>query len=158
MESYATIDDLRGRLDWALDADEDRIARSALEDASDLARGYGRDWESATAPRLVRTLVLKAVARYLRNPDGFTQSRAGDETLAWNDAAGPDAGTVHFTNQEQKLLKALAGNGPRLVSAPISAWGPQRKHPAHMRPSPGMVAVEGGERPFPLYACEDWPW
>jgi len=62
-------------LDWALDEDERRLAASALEDASDLAREYGRDWTPETVPRLVRTLVLAACVRYLRNPDGYTQSR-----------------------------------------------------------------------------------
>ena len=152
MEPFATLDELTGRLDWTLDADELRIAATALEDASDLARGYGRDWDAATAPRLVRTLVLKACKRYMPNPNGYTQSRAGDETLGWNDAAGENAGTVYFTADEQKLLKGLAGKAPGLVSAPITAWGPQRKRPV------GLVPVEGGQKPFPLYADEVDPW
>lgn len=151
MQPYASLTDLLDRLDWALDADELRIASGALEDASDLARGYGRDWEPEAAPRLVRTLVLKAAVRYLRNPDGYTQSRAGDETLSWNDAAGTDAGTVFFTAEEQKLLKGLAGKAAGLVSAPITAWGPQR------RPGVGYVPVDAG-KPFPLYASDGDPW
>jgi hypothetical protein len=31
---YATLDELRARLDWELDEDEMRIAAGALEDAS----------------------------------------------------------------------------------------------------------------------------
>ena len=82
MEPFATLDELKFRLPWTLDTDEERDASGALEDASDLARGYGRDWVDAPdAPRLVRTLVLKAVKRYMNNPEGITQSRAGDETL-----------------------------------------------------------------------------
>ncbi|WP_234373371.1 hypothetical protein [Streptomyces sp. H-KF8] len=50
----------------------------ALDDASDLAATYGRDWPEDTAPRLVNTLATKSAARYLRNPNGYTQSRAGD--------------------------------------------------------------------------------
>ncbi|MCX4396044.1 hypothetical protein ACFVZJ_05320 [Streptomyces sp. NPDC058322] len=38
----ATLDDLKGRLDWDLD-DELRIAAGALDDASDLAATHGRD-------------------------------------------------------------------------------------------------------------------
>jgi hypothetical protein len=152
VESFATIDELVQRLDWTLDADEARIAATALEDASNLACGYGRDWQPDAVPRLVRTLVLKAAARYLHNPGGYTQSRAGDETLGWNDAAGENAGTVYFTAEEQKLLKGLAGKAPGLVSAPITAWGPQRKAPV------GLVPVEGGQKPFPLFADEVDPW
>ena len=152
MGPLATLDELTSRLDWTLDADELRIAAGALEDASDLARGYGRDWDAVSVPRLVRTLVLKACKRYMSNPNGYTQSRAGDETLGWNDAAGENAGTVYFTADEQKLLKGLAGKAPGIVSAPITAWGPQRQRPV------GLVPVERGEKPFPLYADEVDPW
>ncbi|MFD7750665.1 hypothetical protein [Streptomyces sp. NPDC059757] len=106
---YATLDELKGRLDWDPDPDEQRIAAGALEDASDLAATYGREWAEDSAPRLVKTLVLKSAARYLRNPNGYTQSRAGDETLAWSDI-GRDAGTVYFTREEIRLPGALAGH------------------------------------------------
>lgn len=72
----ATLADLDCRIDWALDHDEKRLAASALEDASDLAHGYGRDWTPDNVPRLVRVLVLAACVRYLRNRDGYTQSRS----------------------------------------------------------------------------------
>jgi hypothetical protein len=87
----------------------------------------------------------------MRNPDGYTQSRAGDESLAWNDAAGENAGTVYFTEGEIKLLRSLAGKTPTLASAPISAWGPQRKAPI------GLVPTRGGKS-FPMFGCEDTPW
>lgn len=94
---YAALDDLR-------------IATGALEDASDLAATYGREWGEDTAPRFVRTLVLKSAVRYVRNPNGYTQSRAGDETLAWSDAHGRDSGSVYFTRDEIRLLEELAGH------------------------------------------------
>lgn len=151
--AYATLDDLKGRLDWALDADEERIATTALEDASDLAAHYGRDWPEESAPRMVRTLVLKACKRYMSNPDGFTQSRAGDETLGWNDAAGENAGTVYFTAEEQKLLTGLAGRNPGLYTASVTAWQSVR------RPvTAGLVPVHDGTKPFPLFADEVEPW
>ncbi|MEU7400079.1 hypothetical protein [Streptomyces sp. NPDC044948] len=152
--AYATLDDLKGRLDWTLDADEERIATSALEDASDLAAHYGRDWPEDTAPRMVRTLVLKACKRYMSNPDGFTQSRAGDETLGWNDAAGENAGTVYFTGEEQKLLASLAGRNSGLYISDVTAWRSQR------RPvSVGLVPVDfPGGKEFPFYADETEPW
>ncbi|MCY0921668.1 MULTISPECIES: hypothetical protein [Streptomyces] len=150
--AYATLDELKGRLDWELDEDELRIGASALEDASDLAAEYGRDWATATAPRLVKTLVLKAAARYVRNPHGYTQSRAGDETLAWGDV-GRDAGSVYFTREETRLLAELAGRRPGLTSAPIIAWG--------TTPRPGgasTVPVDYGGDPFPLYGDAVSPW
>lgn len=152
MQPLATLTELTNRLDWTLDADELRIAAGALEDASDLARGYGRDWDADTAPRLVRTLVLKACRRYMNNPNGYTQSRAGDETLGWNDSGGENAGTVYFTADEQKLLKGLAGKASALTSVPVTAWGPQRPKPG------GWVPVQDGGKPFPLFADDGGPW
>lgn len=32
---------------------------------------------------MVKTLVLKPAARYMRNSNGYAQSRAGDETSPW---------------------------------------------------------------------------
>ncbi|WP_327431420.1 hypothetical protein [Streptomyces sp. NBC_01236] len=150
---YATLDELKGRLDWDLDPDELRIAVSALEDASDLVATHGRDWPEDTAPRLVKTLVLKSAARYLRNPNGYTQSRAGDETLAWSDI-GRDAGTVYFTREEIRLLEELAGRKRGISSVVVSAWG--------TKPRPrdvGHVPVDySPASPFPLFGDEVSPW
>ncbi|MEU6056980.1 hypothetical protein [Streptomyces sp. NPDC047097] len=149
---YATLDDLKERLDWTLDGDEERIALSALEDASDLAAHYGRDWPSDAAPRTVRTLVLRACKRYMSNPEGYVQSRAGDESLGWSDAAGENAGTVFFTGEEIKLLATLAGRATGLYSAGVTAWRSVR------RPvTAGLVPVENAGKPFPLFADEWGP-
>lgn len=151
--AYATLDELKERLDWDLDNDELRIAAGALEDASDLAAVYGRDWPEATPPRLVRTLVLKAAARYVRNPHGYTQSRAGDETLAWGDAHGRDAGSVYFTREEIRLLEGLAGTRPTLTSVIVSAWD-SRDRPVRA----GLVPVDYDGKPFPMFSSDGEPW
>jgi hypothetical protein len=151
--SYATLEELKGRLDWELDADEERIASGALTDASDLAATHGREWPEATVPRLVKTLVLKAAARYVRNPNGYTQSRAGDETLAWSDI-GRDAGTVYFTREEIRLLEELAGRKRGISSVVVSAWGTKRR-PRDV----GHVPVDySPASPFPLFGDEVSPW
>jgi hypothetical protein len=166
LANFATLEELKARLDWTLDADEERIATSALEDASDLASFHaGRDWPDVTsAPRLVRTLVLKACSRYMTNPSGYTQSRAGDETLGWNDTQGENAGTVYFTDDEQKLLVQIGGRKPGLVSVGVSAWNSDirryrarpRRHHGNALPA-GFVPSESG-KDFPLYASEDDVW
>lgn len=158
MADFATLDELKARLDWTLDADEERIAASALEDASDLARMYaGRDWpDAASAPRMVRTLVLKACRRYMNNPSGYVQSRAGDETLGWSDDQGENAGTVYFTHDEQKLLQEIGGRKPGLISAQVSAWN-SRRRPV----TAGLVPVAQptpDSKEFPLFADEEEPW
>ncbi|MFF3249732.1 hypothetical protein ACFYWP_01710 [Actinacidiphila glaucinigra] len=155
MANFATLDELKARLDWTLDADEERIATSALEDASDMACLYaGREWSDASVPRIVRTLVLKACKRYMNNPSGYTQSRAGDETLGWGDDQGEDAGTVHFSADERKLLQEIGGRKPGLISAQVSAWN------SVSRPvSAGLVPVDRpGEKPFPMFGADGEPW
>lgn len=153
-DAYATLAELKDRLDWTLSDAEERMAQSALIDASDLARFHGLEWSVEFAPRMVSRLVLRACARYMRNPDGFTQSRAGDETVAWNDSAGENARDVYFTRSEINLLEKLAGKGSGFGTAPVSAWGPQRKRPV------GMVPVSGpaGQDSFPLFADDEEPW
>ncbi|MGW8953495.1 hypothetical protein [Streptomyces sp. NPDC055709] len=156
MADFATLDELKARLDWTLDADEERIATASLEDASDLARAYaGRDWEPVlTAPRLVRTLVLKACKRYMNNPSGYTQSRAGDETLGWNDDAGENAGTVYFTRDEQVMLAELGGRKGGLISVEVTAWNSVRR-PVHA----GLRPVDSpGGKAFPLFGEDGEPW
>jgi hypothetical protein len=152
--AYATLDELKGRLDWDLDADELRIAAGALEDASDLAATYGREWPEETVPRLVRTLVLKAAARYMRNPNGYTQSRAGDETLAWSDAHGRDAGSVYFMREEIRLLEELAGRKRGISSVVVSAWGTKLPDSG----AGGHVPVDYGGDTFPLFGDAVSPW
>ncbi|MFH8414361.1 hypothetical protein [Streptomyces collinus] len=158
MAIFATLEELKARLDWTLDADEERIAASALEDASDLAVHYvGRDWpDAASAPRLIRTLVLKACKRHMNNPAGYTQSRAGDETLGWGDVQGENAGTVYFTPDEQKLLQEIGGRKPGLISAQVTAWNSRRRPVAA-----GLVPVAEpapDAKPFPLFSDEVEPW
>ncbi|EFL15328.1 hypothetical protein [Streptomyces sp. C] len=151
--AYATLDELKGRIDWELDEDELRIAAGALEDASDLAATYGREWPEDQAPRLVKTLVLKSAARYVRNPNGYVQSRAGDEMLQWSDAHGRDSGSVYFTREEVRLLEELAGRKRGIYSASVSAWGtkPQSVDAG------GYVPTGQGD-PFPLFGDAVSPW
>lgn len=154
MEDYeplATLDELEARLDWELDDDEKRAAPGYLEEASDLARAYGRPWPKRDAtPRLVRNVVLAAVRRFMRNPEGYTQSRAGDETLGWTDL-GEDAGSIYFTKSEIKLISGFATKAG-LSTAGITAWGPTK------RQNVGMVPVDYDGDPFPMFAREDSPW
>lgn len=146
MDPFASLEELEARLDWTLDDGEERIAESALEDASELARAYGRDWtDPLTAPRLVKTLVLKACARYMKNYQGYTLSAAGDERVSWSDKAGEDMGTVYFTKDEIKMIEGLAGRRTALISVPITAWNAKAGIDDGTRP------VQGGGKNFPLY-------
>lgn len=159
----AEFTELQARLDWTLDAGEQNVAESALSDLSDDARFYGSSrWDSETAPRQVKSLVLRAAVRHMRNPDGFVQSRAGDETIQWSDG-GEDAGTAHFTEREEKMLAAMAGRGTGLVSVNVIAYGPTHSRgpryidpiPQHVSEGYGYVPAENGAAPLPFYTEGD---
>jgi hypothetical protein len=149
---FAVLADVTATIEWTLTEDEERLAQGALESLSDDARFYGRPWfNQGDAPRQVHNLVLKATRRYLRNPDGFTLSRAGDEATQWSDQ-GSAAGEAGFTPDEIKILRDLGGQRDSLRTAESVAWGPIRTGPV------GLVPVEGGGKPFPLYNDDDGPW
>lgn len=149
-DPFATLIELKGRLEWTLDADEERAATGVLEDLSSWARHYGRNWTSVNAPILVKTLVLGAAARFMRNPDNYTTSRAGDETVGWTDR-GAEAAAQPFTDSEIIALKLLV-RPVAFGSVSMTAWGPQSQ-----RVPDGLVPVVGGGDPFPLFS-DATPW
>ena len=154
MAVLVTLDELKARLPWTLDADEELDATDALEYLSELACSIGQPWPTPeSCPRLVRNVIITATKRYLRNPDGYVQSRAGDETLQWTDL-GPESGSPHFTKGERRVNAGQGGKGG-VQSAPASAWGPQR---TDATADLGYVPVTGGGKPFPLYNDPVNPW
>ena len=164
MDPFATLDELKGRLEWTLDADEERAADGALVDLSAWARHYGRNWEADAAPILVKTLVLGAAARFMRNPDNYTTQRTSDETVGWTDR-GAQAAAAPFTDTEIAALKLLV-RPVAFGSVSMTAWGPQRLRGSDgLTPvagelqftEDGLVPVEGGGDPFPLFDNEE-PW
>ncbi len=122
MEPLVTIEELEPKLDRVLDEDEKRDAEGALEEASMLVRHYGAPWpDPAKAPQVARILVIRSVKRYLKNPEGYTQSRAGDEAVAW-DGLGERAMAPYLTKAERQMAARAGGRGG-IASAPISPWG-----------------------------------
>lgn len=149
MQALAPLDELVAVLDWELSDAEKADAADALEYLSDLARELGRPWpDAAHAPRIVCSTVRRAAKRYMSNAEGLTQSRAGDETLGW-DGIGDKAGTPYFTETERKIIRGAAGS-TSLASVGVYAWGSGLK-----RPDDGLVPVEDGSKPFPLFDPEE---
>ncbi|MFC4334083.1 hypothetical protein [Salininema proteolyticum] len=149
-QPLAELDDVRARLDADLDEVTEPLAASALAEASDLAREYGRDWVDADrCPRLVRGLVARATARFVRNPDGYARSRSGDESVEWAEGAAGDGG-VFYTEPEIRLIRSLAGRSD-IHSVEVIAWGTRQTDRT------GYIPVEDG-KPFPYFADESEPW
>lgn len=149
MSTFATVDEVQARLEFDLDQGDRGVVQGALEDLSDWARHYGRStWTEDTAPDFIKRLVVRAAARYARNPDGFEQSRAGDETVIWNHAS-KTPGSAEFSDAEIKAIRsyvAPVGFG----SIQMQAWGttPQAKRLDQYAP------VANGE-PMP-WVTEPW--
>lgn len=123
-DNFATLEELEARLDFKLDDETAPIAQAALDDLSLDARFYGAAWpKPGSAPPAVKSLVLRAARRFMNNPDGYTQSRAGDEMVGWREAS-PNA---EFTEDEKARLRALGNRGKGgLTSVPIVAY-PERR-------------------------------
>lgn len=152
--ALVTTTELAERLPFVMDADELREATGALEDLSDDARLYGSElWLTPTsAPRQVKSLVMRAAARHMKNYDGFVSSRAGDEAVAWTDR-GEGAGSAYFTEKEIKALRAMA-HRTGLSSAPTTPWRTRSQPADEFVPT----SDTGSTKPFPFYAAEDGGW
>lgn len=152
-EDFATVSELQGRLDFELSDAEVGVAAGALFDLSLDARAHGmQSWTPQTAPRMVKSLVLRAAARFMRNYEGYEQSRAGDETLVFKDTEA-DPGTAEFNSREIAQLRSLRGS-VGLATAPVAAWGSSTRP----RRWTGDLFVPNGGDLQPWVAEEDVPF
>lgn len=115
MTALATPAEVEARLEDDVTPQMASMIEAYLEDASDAARYYGREWTETSVPAAVRRLVASAVARFMRNPEYLAQSRAGDETLTFHDRDDID----WFTEKEIERIGRIAN--PR-----ISGFGTMR--------------------------------
>jgi len=161
-EPFAQVEDVQGRIDFTMSAAEERVAGAALDDMSEEARYHaGQAWPvPEEAPRMVRRLVLVAVARYMKNLDGLTQSRAGDETVAFTDL-GDKAGAPFFSDAEIETLRRLGGAAQGgFVSAEVTAYRTDLRRYKHHQCT--LVNTDGD--PFPLneecwgFGCDCSTW
>ena len=144
------LNDLKARLEWTLSPEEESLALGALEDASELVKFYGLPWTADSAPGMAKTIVFNAVTRYLRNPDGFIQSRAGDEMVAWSAEGAMSRGSVSLTGDEVDILAALSGRST-LGTVELTAWGPSTY------PNNGRVSWAPTNPPGKLFPWGE-PW
>lgn len=124
MASLVGLDDVKGRIDWTLSPGEENMATAAIDDLSVDACYYaGKEWfTGAEAPPRVLSLILRATVRFLRNPEGASQSRAGDETLMWDNRHNEKAGSPYFTDDEIDELKTLGGSSGGYAFGTLATW------------------------------------
>lgn len=161
MEPFAQAMDVQRRLDFTLDELETSAVQLALEDLSNEARFIaGREWSDVgNVPNVLRTLVVKAVARWARNMDGYVQSRAADETLIWSDLKSEEVGAPHFTRSEVNLIRAV---GSGRSGEPFFGTAEMYAHmPPARRVDLGYLAIEGMDpstKPFPFNLPGERVW
>jgi hypothetical protein len=141
MGPFATLTELKDAVEFEVDDGLARLATGTLDEVSDLIRTHGLDWDTDNAPGYVKRLTIKATARFLRNPDAYTQSRAGDETLGWRDQ-GEEAGGAYLTRAEIEAVRRLSGSSG-FASVQVIGWRTASRPNLY-------VPVEGGGKPFPF--------
>lgn len=145
------LTDLEARLPFALDDDEKREATGALEDLSFDAQAIGSaKWtDEANTPTAVKNLIVRAAARHMKNYEGYTVSRAGDETVQWAEAETP--GQAVFNEDEKRMLRQMGGSLPFIGGVGTYAYS---NKPA---PKVGYVPTTVGND-FPMFADGSEPW
>lgn len=151
--AFAKPDDVVRRLEREPEGRELVMIAEYLEEASDAARYHGREWSDATCPASVRRIVASAVARFMRNPDGYSQARGSDETLGWHDHGVID----WFTDAEAERISRAASVG-RLRS--FGTIEMEAGTNGHWRKQATAVYValdgqDGSGRPFPFLDSAD---
>lgn len=144
-EELTNPSEVKNRIEDEVTPDMERVIAAKILDASDLARFYGDpNWTDATAPPVVGRIVASAVARFMGNPSGYSQSRAADETIVWSDYVS--TGEVSFSDIEIRRLESLAETTrAKFGTFGLTAYGTPR-NPAYEI----FVPVDGYGKPFPI--------
>ena len=126
-DALTTVEEVTARLEDEVDDVLTRMIEAGIEEISDEARDFGNPaWKFDNTPKKVGRMCASAVAIWIRNPGGFTQSRASDETLAWMD--DPYAGKPHFTQADrERLAKIGTPYVPSFTTVQVSAWDTDTK-------------------------------
>ena len=153
-DALVSVEEVQAKLSYEMSPEDERECERSIEEMSDEARRIGsRRWGTpGVTPGSIKRLIVRSVARHMKNYDGFTVSRAGDETLGWADL-GEDAGSAYFTDKEERAIRGVAGyNTTGFTSVQLSFDQPVRRDAA------GYVPVSSGGANFPLFPSEDGPW
>lgn len=120
---FVELQEVLDQLEFEVDEQGRRQAYRRIEMAGNLCRHYaGIDWTDLNVPAVVRDITLNVVERYMRNPDAYTQSRAGDETVAWSDRGQGQGLAFYFTEDEREILANLGQPVARIGSMTMTPW------------------------------------
>lgn len=119
MGTYATLADVQARYDKTIPADLEPFVQAHLDDANLLLDSLVPSLaaRAGVAGGLARMVVVRAVLRVLRNPDGFKGEHAGEYGYYF-DANGA-SGQVAFPPEDLALLEA-SGSRSRVRSVGLA--------------------------------------
>ena len=129
MPTFATAADVQARLGRPLTADETTQVDTLLADTEILIKARISDLaekaEDADYLAVVKMVEASAVARLLRNPDGYTSETDGDYTYQINYRVA--TGALEISDKEWALLGVSAGvfminASPRMSIEHITAF------------------------------------
>ncbi len=117
----ATVEQLVARLGYPLTGPDLIMAEAALADASAVVRAHGLSWpDPDRAPDVVRSVVLAAAERRVRNPEGYRMEMQG--SYSYQLPASTPAG-VELTTGEARMVRGAAGLGGGVFAVPIAGLG-----------------------------------
>ncbi|GAB7185926.1 hypothetical protein ATKI12_5757 [Kitasatospora sp. Ki12] len=117
----ASVDQLTARLGYPLTGPDLTMAEAALADASAVVRAHGLAWpDPARVPDVVRSVVLAAAERRVRNPEGYRMEQQG--SYSYQLPASTPLG-VDLTTSEVRLIRGAAGVAGGVYSVPIAGLG-----------------------------------
>lgn len=121
MSTYATVQDVLSRYEGTAPAD---TVQQHLDDAEVLLRQPGKVPDLADRiaagdldPDLVKLVLVWAVLRHLRNPEGYRAESDGDRSVS-HGLAGP--GHIEFTAEELAMLRGARN------TTDVAGWGTVR--------------------------------
>lgn len=142
MSNWPTSQEVLDRLEFdtsEIGDDESRVLTFIESNLHDLildARAIGQPWDNPDVPAIVGKIVRASMARFLRRPEGYISSRAGEEDMQWADAHG-HGGSPAFTAREVEQIREAAFPHAAIGSIRTTRFGPTRS-----------VADEGHWVPF----------
>lgn len=147
---FIDVPTVQAQLDFELGEQGEAEAEYRIEMASEEARFYGMNWPDDACPKLVKHIVLNRVVRYMRNVEGYDESRAGDEMVRLAQIKKED-GSWYFTDEEKAILRTLGKPRIGLGSVVINPWGTRYVNPTVFVPVFSYPSAD----PFPLFASTD---
>ena len=149
---YVTMEEVQARLGFDMDAPTTRLAQAAIAVGSDMIAEF-KAWTVENLPRSARRILLNAIVRYLRNPDGYNLSVAADERVGWQERDDIKPGELSFTEDEIKTLSRLSNRQSGIRSIQVYAFD---SADTALSDTVYVPVLGASDKPFPWANAGGW--